>query len=81
MIQFTARLPGTIEVLRSGVAALSDPADALLDWAEVRDALLAADKRSAAKALAALPKTDRVRVVETIDLLCDTPAAGSALKG
>jgi mRNA interferase RelE/StbE len=38
-------------------------------------------KRSAAKALAALPKADRVRVVEVIDLLCDTPAAGSALKG
>ncbi|MEA5474657.1 hypothetical protein VB716_10540 [Synechococcus sp. CCY9201] len=38
-------------------------------------------KRSAAKALAALPKADRLRVVEAIDLLCDTPAAGSALKG
>ena len=38
-------------------------------------------KRSAAKALASLPKADRVRVVEAIDLLCDTPAAGSALKG
>ena len=38
-------------------------------------------KRSAAKALASLPKDDRVRVVEAIDLLCDTPAAGSALKG
>ena len=38
-------------------------------------------KRSAAKALAALPKVDRVRVVEAIDLLCETPAAGSALKG
>ncbi|MCP9941513.1 type II toxin-antitoxin system RelE/ParE family toxin [Cyanobium sp. ATX 6E8] len=36
---------------------------------------------SAAKALAALLKVDRVRVVEAIDLLCDTPAAGSALKG
>ena len=31
--------------------------------------------------LAELPKADRVRVVEAIDLLCDTPAAGSALKG
>ncbi|MFM8662055.1 MAG: type II toxin-antitoxin system RelE family toxin [Cyanobium sp.] len=38
-------------------------------------------KRSASKALAALPKADRLRVVEAIDLLCDTPAAGSALKG
>ena len=38
-------------------------------------------KRSAAKALASLPKADRVRVVEAIDLLCDTPAAGSALTG
>ena len=35
-------------------------------------------KRSAAKALAALPKADRVRVVDVIDLLCETPAAGSA---
>ena len=26
-------------------------------------------------------KADWVRVVEAIDLLCDTPAAGSALKG
>jgi mRNA interferase RelE/StbE len=31
--------------------------------------------------LAALPQADRVRLVEAIDLLCDTPAAGSALKG
>ena len=38
-------------------------------------------KRSAAKAPAALPKADRVRVVEAITLLCDTSAAGSALKG
>ncbi len=38
-------------------------------------------KRSAAKSLASLPKPDRVRVVAAIDLLCDTPAAGSALKG
>ena len=38
-------------------------------------------KRSAVKALGALPKADRLRVVESIDLLCDTPAAGSALKG
>ena len=39
------------------------------------------EAHSAAKALAALPKADRVRVVEAINLLCDTPAAGSALKG
>jgi len=38
-------------------------------------------KRSAAKALVALPRADRLRVVAAIDLLCDTPAAGSALKG
>ena len=38
-------------------------------------------KRSAAKALASLPRLDRERLVEAIDLLCDMPAAGSALKG
>ena len=38
-------------------------------------------KRSAAKAFASLPKVDRERLVEAIDLLCETPAAGSALKG
>ncbi len=32
-----------IEDLRAGVAALRDPADPVLDWSEVRDALLAAD--------------------------------------
>ena len=32
-----------IEDLRCGVAALKDPADPVLDWPEVRDALLAAD--------------------------------------
>ena len=31
------------EDLRCGVAALQDPADPILDWAEVRDALLTAD--------------------------------------
>ena len=31
--------------------------------------------------MASLPKVDRERLVEAIDLLCDTPAAGSALKG
>ena len=34
---------GDFEDLRCGVAALKDPADPVLDWAEVRDALLAAD--------------------------------------
>ena len=38
-------------------------------------------KRSAAKALAALPKADRLRLVAAIDKLCEVPAAGSALKG
>ena len=32
-----------IEELRCGVAALMDPTDPVLDWLEVRDALLAAD--------------------------------------
>jgi RHH-type rel operon transcriptional repressor/antitoxin RelB len=32
-----------IEDLRAGVATLTDPADPVLDWAAVRDALLAAD--------------------------------------
>ena len=32
-----------IEDLRCGVAALKDPADPVLNWAEVRYALLAAD--------------------------------------
>ena len=32
-----------IEYLRCGVAALKDPADPVLNWAEVRHALLAAD--------------------------------------
>ncbi len=34
-----------IEDLRCGVAALKDPADPVLNWAEVRDALLLADDR------------------------------------
>jgi len=38
-------------------------------------------KQSAAKALARLSKVDRERLVGAIDLLGDTPAAGSALKG
>lgn len=32
-----------VEDLRCGIEALKDPADPVLDWAEVRDALLAAD--------------------------------------
>jgi len=32
-----------IEDLQAGVVALKDPADPVLDWSEVRDALLAAD--------------------------------------
>jgi transposase len=32
-----------IEDLRLGIEALKDPADPVLDWSEVRDALLAAD--------------------------------------
>ena len=38
-------------------------------------------KRSAAQALAALPRADRLRLVAAIDKLCEVPAAGSALKG
>lgn len=52
-----------IEDLRGGVAALKDPADPVLNWPEVRDALLAADKRSAAKDLAAIPRLDREHLV------------------
>ncbi len=32
-----------LEDLRLGIEALKDPADPVLDWAEVRNALLAAD--------------------------------------
>jgi len=38
-------------------------------------------KRSAAKALAAISKPERLRIVAAIDRLCETPLAGSALKG
>ena len=51
-----------IEDLRCGVAALKDPADPVLDWAEVRHALLAAD-------------AGRLQGVEAIDLLCEGSAA------
>ena len=36
-----------IEDLRAGVAALRDPADPVLDWSEVRDALLGVDEPDA----------------------------------
>lgn len=32
-----------VEDLRCGIEALKDPADPLMNWSEVRDALLAAD--------------------------------------
>ena len=38
-------------------------------------------KRSAAKSLANIPKPDRLRIIEAIDLLRETPGAGSVLKG
>lgn len=38
-------------------------------------------KRSAAKELARIPRTDRVRIVRAIDGLADEPLSGSALKG
>ena len=38
-------------------------------------------KRSAVKALNALQKIDRERLVASIDRLCESPASGSALKG
>ena len=38
-------------------------------------------KRSAAKALAAIPRDDRLRLIEAIDRLTANPAAGSVLKG
>ena len=51
-----------IEDLRCGVAALKDPADPVVDWADVRHALLAAD-------------AGRLQGVEAIDLLCEGSAA------
>ena len=38
-------------------------------------------KRSAAKALQALPRPERLRLLTAIDRLCESPSAGSALKG
>ncbi len=38
-------------------------------------------KQSAAKALARIPKRDRLRIVEAIDALAEHPLAGSSLKG
>ena len=38
-------------------------------------------KRSAARELDRVPKTDRQRILHTIDRLAEQPLAGSALKG
>jgi mRNA interferase RelE/StbE len=38
-------------------------------------------KRSAAKALARIPKAQRLRLIEAIDRLMTEPTAGSVLKG
>ncbi len=38
-------------------------------------------KRSALKALQAVPKADRLPLLAAIDRLCEVPSAGSALKG
>ena len=38
-------------------------------------------KRSAVKAINALQKIDRERLIAAIDRLCESPASGSALKG
>ena len=38
-------------------------------------------KRSAAKALARIPKPQRLRLIEAIDRLMTEPTAGSVLKG
>lgn len=38
-------------------------------------------KRSAAKTLENIPKPDRRRIIEAIDLLRNNPGAGSVLKG
>ncbi|GAB6058499.1 type II toxin-antitoxin system RelE family toxin [Desulfonatronum parangueonense] len=38
-------------------------------------------KRSAAKTLENIPKSDRRRIIEAIDLLRNNPGAGSVLKG
>ena len=38
-------------------------------------------KRSAVKALARIPRHDRVRIVDAIDGLAEQPHAGTALKG
>jgi len=38
-------------------------------------------KRSAAKALEAITRADRQRLIEAIDRLAENPAAGSVLKG
>jgi len=38
-------------------------------------------KRSAAKALGSIAKPERLKIMAAIDRLCETPSAGSALKG
>jgi len=38
-------------------------------------------KQSAAKALAKLPRADRLRIIDAIDQLKTNPAAGGVLKG
>ncbi len=38
-------------------------------------------KESAAKTLAKIPKPDRLRIIETIDMLKVNPLAGGTLKG
>ena len=38
-------------------------------------------KRSAAKSLESIPRPDRLRIIEAIDLLRKNPGAGSVLKG
>lgn len=38
-------------------------------------------KQSAAKSLEKIPKPDRLRIIEAIDLLPQKPGAGSTLKG
>ena len=48
---------------------LRDPADPILDWAQVRHELLGRIKRSAAKELARIPHRDRRRIVNAIDRL------------
>jgi transposase len=50
-----------IEHLRCGVAALKDPADPVLNWAEVRDELLPADDRFGPPASLSRPLLTRIQ--------------------